>query len=165
MADATSTRAQRRIAKKYLRNVWTIHRAAKTVGLPFEVACALIEKESGGRNVYGHDAGGALSGYPEEVSEENYRVFRWMVLTRGMTSNGVGPCQITSPGFFRQMEEQGLRPWVKYDNMLFGFRLLLSYYKSYKSWRAAGRLYNGADAYGVDLVNRINTWKKRFASA
>jgi len=32
--------------------------------------CALLEKESGGRNVYGeHDVGGALSGFPKTVNK------------------------------------------------------------------------------------------------
>jgi hypothetical protein len=160
-----STRAQRRIAKNFgLKNVWTIHRAAKATGLPFEVACALIQKESGGRNVYGHDEGGALSGYPYAVTEENFKVFRWMI-NNGHTSNGVGPCQITYRGFFTQMDQQGLRPWVIYDNMVFGFRLLKSYYTREGGWTEAGKRYNGALEYGVDLNSKINQWKQRFKSA
>lgn len=163
----------RKIARdRGLVNVRQIAKASRKANVPFYVACALFEKESGGRNVYGHDAGGALSGFEEPVNLGNWRVFRWMVLDNGHVSNGVGPAQITfagsrrsdgtrDGGFFRQMEDQGLRPWVVYDNMLFGLRLLASYKASTGSWRAAGTRYNGAEVYGEDLERKIDIWKTR----
>ncbi len=144
-----------------LVNVDLIAAAAHATGLPFRVACALIEKESGGRNVYGHDKGGALSGFELEVNEHNYAVFRWMVFEQGMPSNGVGPCQITWKGFFLDMEKKGLKPWLPLHNVTYGFGLLSSYYKSLGSWVKAGELYNGAEAYGLDLKKKIAAWKER----
>lgn len=161
-----SSGAQRKIAKKHgLVNVWAASRAAKKVGLPFEVACAVLQKESGGRNVYGHDAGGALSGYTRAVNEQNFNVFEWLITVKGENSNGVGPCQITWFPFFNVMRQRNLKPWVPYDNMVFGFGLLKAYYDTSHSWTAAGHKYNGALEYGVDLNIKINEWKKRFASA
>ena len=123
-----------------LANVATAAVACRDAGLPFWAACALLEKESGGRNVYGHDQGGVHSlpnGRALEVTPVNYHDFIIKVMN-GATSNGVGPCQITyagtlvrctggngrNGGYFRLMAEAGLLPWRVYDNMLFGFRNL-----------------------------------------
>ena len=155
-----------------LQNVDTIALTCREARVPFPVACALFQKESGGRNVYGNDRGGTLSGYPYEVTVDNYRVFRWLVVTNGHVSNGVGPVQITyagalkngrrDGGFFKQMEDQDLKPWDVHDNMLFGLQLLRRHYLATGSWRAAGERYNGAAAYGEDLLKRISEWQARF---
>jgi hypothetical protein len=153
------------IAVQYgLHNVECIALVCREAGVPFYVACALFEKESGGRNIYGHDAGGALSGFPLDVCEGNYGVFEWLVFTKGQTSNGVGPSQITYKGFFTQMKAQGLKPWDVHDNMLFGLKTLGGYFAQYGSWTEAGHHYNGATVYGVDLAHKIEIWKQRFAS-
>jgi len=139
--------------------------------LPFWAACALLQKESGGRNVYGHDVGGALSGFPLPVNQGNWQAFRWLVLEKGQTPNGVGPCQITyagpakdgrrDGGYFRQMEERGLRPWVPLDNMTFGFGLLAGHRERLGTWRDAGSAFNGSTTYGDDLLKKINEWRVR----
>ena len=148
-------------AKKYgIANAGRAFLAARKVGLPYFVAVALLEKESGGRNVWGNDTGGMLAGFHRPVNEWTYKAFRHEV-KRGRTSNGVGPCQITWPGFFDQMEKRGLKPWVAMDNMIFGFELLKSYHDASGSWIDAGERYNGARAYGVDLDARITRWRAR----
>ena len=151
------------IAKAYgLTNVETIATVCRKVGIPFFAACALFEKESGGRNVFGHDAGGALSGYPGPVNKHTYAVFRWLVFEKGQTSNGVGPSQITYKGFFENMEEDGLKPWKVEDNMYFGLSLLWGYYLfGRRDWVYAGKRYNGAESYGIDLANKVYDWRVR----
>src|SRR5829696_7222924 len=100
----TVTWEQIRQAKTYgLSNVEAIAAAANSTGCKFYLACAMIWKESKGRNVYGNDAGGALSGYPYGVNVHNYRVFRWLVFDKKQTSNGCGNAQITYRGFFPDM--------------------------------------------------------------
>lgn len=159
-------------AARFISNADVAAKACRVAGLPFFVACALLEKESKGRNVYGHDAGGALAGFELPVNKGNFEVFRWLVIEQGQTANGVGPCQITyagsrrkdgtrDGGYFRQMEERGLDAWDPYDNMLFGFGLLAGHYEAKGSWEAAGTAYNGASAYGKDLAARIKVWKDR----
>ena len=143
-----------------LHNVDHIAATCREAGVPFHVACALFEKESMGRNVYGHDKGGALSGFPYPVSRENYRVFIWLV-RNGQTSNGVGPAQITWPGFFSLMLDDDLKPWDIHDNMRFGLDLLRSYHDFTGTWQGAGTKYNGAEAYGVDLAKKVGEWKGR----
>lgn len=153
-----------RIAAAKRFGLWNVNDAAlacREVGLPFWAACALLEKESNGRNVYGHDQGGALSGFPHEVNFGNFQVFRWIVFDKRMMSNGVGPCQITFKGFFTEMDDRGLQPWVPYDNMLYGFELLRKHHDAAGTWEGAGRSYNGQSAYGVDFVVKCNEWRER----
>lgn len=145
-----------------LANADIIADVCRKAGVPYFVACALFEKESMGRNVYGHDKGGALSGFPHTVNYQNWLVFRWLVLRQGQTSNGVGPSQITWPGFFTDMERKGLRPWVVHDNMLYGLQVLKGHHDHYRSWEKAGTAYNGDPAYGADLAKKIGEWKHRF---
>lgn len=165
-------------ARLGLHNVEEIASASREVGIPFFAACALFDKESKGRNIYGHDKGGALSGFPFEVNRDNYRVFRWLVIDNGHVSNGVGPSQITwaggfattarvtrTGGYFEQMEHQGLKPWVVEDNMLFGLERLWAHFNRFGSWRLAGQAYNGASAYGVDLEARVAEWRKQILEA
>ncbi len=165
-----TTSAQIEAATGYgLVNVTTLAEAADLVGIPFPAACALMEKESGGRNIYGHDQGGAgPAGQP--VTRTNFEAFLAKVLA-GATSNGVGPSQITyagplvngrrDGGFFRIMAEQGLRPWVVADNMRFGLDLLWGYYQSSFSWVTAGERYNGARSYGDALAVKVQEWERR----
>lgn len=164
----------KRIAIAKQAGLWNVDAAAaacRAVGLPFFAACALLEKESSGKNIYGHDAGGINNVRGElRVTDVNFLAFLVKVMNGG-TSNGVGPCQITyagalknghrDGGFFRQMSEQGLRPWVPEDNMRFGFGLLKGYYDDTRSWVDAGTKFNGARTYGLDLDRRVQEWKTR----
>lgn len=157
---------KREIARENgLVNVGAIWNQSARVGLPFYIACALVEKESGGRNVYGHDVDGALSGFPFPVNEENYRVFHWLVFDKGQKSNGVGPLQITFKGHFPVMEREGLDPWRVSDNLFYGFRLFRGYLTDAKGdIVAAGRRYNGALSYGIDLADKAEVWHRRFGA-
>jgi hypothetical protein len=170
-----------------LTNVGQMWEAAVESGVPFPVACALFEKESGGANVYGHDVGGALSTrdravevcgrtYPEDstipVSAANAGVFL-LKIGAGARSNGMGPAQITwagdladgrSGGFFRDMlDNRGLIPWHVLDNMVYGLGLL-HLYKAGRgtTWEDAGTRYNGHREYGEDLAEKIREWRARF---
>lgn len=173
---APVTKARIEVAKKFgLANVEAAALACREAGLPFWAACALLEKESNGRNVYGHDKNGVFSRdeFPE-VTAQNFMTFLVRVMN-GETSNGVGPCQITfagslknsshsnhrDGGYFRQMAEFGLLPWDPQDNMKFGFQILRNHYKAKGSWKAAGAAYNGRLTYGIDLVEKMNEWRER----
>lgn len=149
-----------------LQNVDIAARVADETGNKFYHLLALLEKESGGRNIYGHDSGGALSGFPKEVNQGNYEVFRWLVLTKGQNSNGVGPMQLTFKGFFTDMERGYLKPWDVHDNMFYGARLWRNYYRTYRdeglsrdeSIVKAGTDYNGSAAYGERLLILMDKW-------
>jgi len=168
-----------------LSNVPQIWAAARKAGVPFPVACALFQKESGGRNIYGHDKGGALStngrsvtvqgktykpGSTIPVTPANAGIFL-LIIGTGALSNGMGPSQITyardlpdgrTGGYFRQMLEEGLLPWDAEDNMFFGLRILKGHYNANgHSWMKAGASYNGRDEYGRDLAAKIEDWTDR----
>lgn len=175
-----------------LDNAADIHAAAEVTGVPLRYAAALFEKESGGRNIYGHDWGGALStvgqsvtvcgvkyplGSDIPVTAANFGIFL-IQLYNGRISNGVGPGQITyagelpdgrSGGYFRLMLEDGLLPWVPLDNMTFALRELKARFDTSQRWREAGARYNGgsrpgarAYEYADDLVAKARVWRKRF---
>lgn len=147
-------------ADRGLSNVDAIWDTSARASLPFYIACALMQKESGGRNVYGRDQGGALAGFPGGVNRGNWEVFRWLVFDQGMQSNGVGPAQITFKGYFTQMEAEGLRPYNLRDNMLKGFTIFKGHLVAAKGDIAkAGTAYNGAIAYGAHLASLAAEWK------
>lgn len=161
-----------------LRNNRASILAAAKVGLPLPVACALVNKESadpsrsivGGANIYGHDVGGMFShAVSLKVTKKNFAQFYDAVVNHGHTSNGVGPCQITYPGYFPQMQAKGLKPWRALDSMTFGYAILKGNHDRTRSWEAAGGLYNGgsnwekvstAVEYGHDLVAKIQHWQQ-----
>lgn len=176
--------SQRRIdiaTKAGLAHAYVAALACREAGLPFPVACALLSKESGGRNIYGHDRGGVFStngrsvtiqgktyapGADIEVTASNCAAFLWQV-GGGALSNGVGPCQITYKGYFPQMLDQDMLPWDPHDNMLFGFRILAANYARTKDWARAFGHYNGGGVpdmtYGNSAKSLLDTWKARFA--
>lgn len=151
---------------KGLQNVDVAARVANETGNKFYHLCALLEKESNGRNVYGHDAGGALSGYPKSVNIDNFAVFEWLVFTKGQTSNGVGPMQLTYKPFLTDMKSKGKKPWDPYDNITYGAKLWLSYYRAARdsglerdaAIKKAGTRYNGSTTYGDRLLVIMDKW-------
>ena len=97
-----------------LVNADLIVQAASATGVPLAIAAAMIQKETGGKNIYGHDAGGVYStltgpvvvggivyekGADIPVTWLNFVEFLRLV-TAGAKSNGVGPAQITYSGYF-----------------------------------------------------------------
>jgi hypothetical protein len=158
-----STEAQTIMLDHGLRNVDIIERVAGEVGIHLPPACALMTMESGGRNVYGHDAGAALSGYPHPVDHSNFQVYWWLVKEKGMTTNGVGPCQLTYHGFIEDMLSHGQRPWAIEDNMTYGFTLILGYRQSQGSWQDAATKYNGSPEYGVKFHAALVNWRQWLA--
>ena len=172
-------------AKHGLRNAEALVRAADDVGLQLHIAAALAEKESGGRNIYGHDAGGALSTktgpvsiggetYPRggdiPVTEANFTEYFLPAVLAGKISNGVGPLQITYPGYFKQRPDYPW--WDPYKSALVGYTDFLGYLKGATTPAAiktAGSRYNSgsytktAGTYGealATLAAKWDTWLK-----
>lgn len=139
--------------------------AAEKVGVPLWIAAAFVEQESGGLNVYGHDAGGTFSG-AGAVTQSNYATFLAKVRS-GARSNGVGPLQITYPGYFRQTTEEIANLWRPYDNLVFGLRIIKSFLAGRTddaALNAAAQRYNsgsptGAPSYGRAVVERAHRWR------
>lgn len=167
-----------------LDNAPAILAAASRAGVDLALACALIEQESAGKNVYGHDSGGTYSTrdaevvldgvtYPRgsdvPVTEANYARFTALVAS-GAKSNGVGPAQITYRGYFPDAERRGLRLWVPEDNLTFGLQILARHLSAGRSIAEAGTLYNrgnltaGVTAYGRDLAAKTDRWRALLAT-
>ena len=141
-------------------------RAADTVGCPWWAALACLQMETGekGANIYGHDAGGAMSG-AGEVTEENFRQF-YALISNGHTSNGVGPLQITYPGYF--LNDPDRHWWDPEKSSEVGCSILRDLIKSegdsYEALRRVGSRYNSGNAqsayqsYGVPFSNACRSW-------
>jgi hypothetical protein len=151
-----------------LHNVPTMALACREAEVPFFVACALFEKESKGKPVWGNDEGGVFKELPDDdpafyVTKATFKIFEYYVFDLGRTSNGVGPAQITWKGFFPDMKAKGLKPWNIHHNMLYGLQLLHDYKNVHgATWEDAGTKYNGAKSYGVDFAAKVREWKQRF---
>ena len=162
--------AQEILSAGGFQNADAIVRAANDTGLPLGIAAGLIAKESMGANVYGHDAGGALSG-AGAVTQDNFTNQFMPIIRAGGTSNGVGPTQITYPGYFTQNPD--LAWWDPYTNMCFGFRLMKGYLGgnySDDSLIAAGSTYNSGSAtgaldYGQTFDQLATEWTNRLSGA
>lgn len=154
-----------------VENAAAIVAASNQTGLPLGVAMGMIMKETGGANIYGHDAGGACCGWGQ-VTEDNFRNNFLPAVLAGGTSNGVGPTQITYPGYFRQ--NPGYPWWDPYANCVVGFNLLKGYCGgdySDASLVAAGSTYNSgsptgtASTYGRTFAALAEDWTARLAGA
>lgn len=175
-----------------LANADLIVQAATATGIPLAIAAAMIQKESGGKNVYGHDGsvetgpgvfstkygpvviGGTTyaQGSNIPVTQGNFAEFLRRV-TAGEKSNGVGPAQLTYAGYFKQAPDYPF--WDALANIRFGLTILADYLDddfSDSSISSAGAHYNGgtnpngtALAYGADLLAQTKIWRARLAGA
>ena len=161
-----------------LTNADLIVQAATATGIPLAILAAMVQKESGGQNIYGRDGkdtaspGVYANDYPPQVTKENFTEFRAAVLA-GQKSNGVGPSQITYPGYWKQYPDYPF--WDVLANLKFGATLLMDLLDgdtSDASISSAGAHYNGgtspnekAVAYGADLLTKTNAWRARLAVA
>jgi hypothetical protein len=169
-------------ADTILDNVAAAAEVADEIPMPFYHLCALLEKESNGRNVYGNDKiklpdgtytrkGVALSGFPGLVNKDNYAVFWYEVFTIGYRSNGVGPLQLTSKDFHTQIRNAGHDITNPRVSMLFGAKLYWSYFLASRAegWsmkssiRRAGTKYNTGEfgflPYGDRLHDLATKWR------
>lgn len=155
-----------------LENADAIAAAARRADVPLPVAAALAQLESGGRNVFGHDAGGvhaAPRGTDVPVTRELFEELEARVAA-GETSNGVGPAQITWPPYFARARRRGLRLWEPEDNMAFGLEILRGHLGcdlTEDGIARAGTLYNagtlqgGVTDYGRRLARASRDWARR----
>ncbi len=138
--------------------------AQKETGLPLSDCLALIEQESGFRNVFGHDnvrnpiKGGKVSLWRYKA----YKAYR----KRGWGCQGVGPAQLTWYEYQDEADELGgcHKP---FPNMVVGFRLMKAIQKTYGREKGAA-VYNGGAAnpnatYGREYLAKQTKWHKLVA--
>ncbi|GEL17703.1 hypothetical protein [Pseudonocardia asaccharolytica] len=152
---------------------WGILRApevaaiAAGVGLELAAAATLLEKESaGGRNVWGHDSV-STGGYYEKggpVTRENYTA--WKPHRGRLGSQGVGPCQLTWPGYQDQADRAG-GCWDPLVSMRVGFAVLAGHIGRH-GLRDGFRRYNGsgpaAERYADDAMAKLAKWRDRLGT-
>jgi hypothetical protein len=147
-----------------------VAREARRAGLPVALACAVLEKETGFRNVFGHDAvrnpvksppGGLLA-----VTEDNYRQYL-AHRRRGLGNQGVGPMQLTSPSLQDRADQLG-GCWKPGPNIRVGLEFLAGNIRRL-GLRAGVVAYNGsgpaARRYGDDVLAAARRWDARLRGA
>jgi Putative peptidoglycan binding domain len=136
-------------------------RQCQQTRLPYHYACAMLDKESsGGQNVFGHNPV-----RPPQIVGGPVRRFRYLrykrLRQRGHGAQGVGPCQLTRPGFQDRADALGgcHSPEV---NMRVGFSILRALIRTYGLELGAAR-YNGGGLesmeYGRDFAERAHRWR------
>lgn len=139
---------------------------ATAAGLDLAAAATLLIKESGGgRNLWGHDAvnTGGLYVKGSEVTKAAYLAYKAQRTRLG--AQGVGPCQLTWPGYQDQADQLG-GCWDWRCNVTIGFRALAGGIKA-RGLREGFRRYNGsgpaAERYAGDAMAKYGAWKSRLA--
>lgn len=146
-----------------------IAREAKRHRLPISLVCAVIEKESSFRNVYGRDRGSRPNPVrsPDkgvlEVTQANYKAYL-KHRNAGKDPNGVGPMQLTFPPFQDRADNLG-GCWKVGPNIRVGCEVLADNIKRLGSTREGVRAYNGsgdkARKYAASVLAMQAVWHER----
>jgi hypothetical protein len=175
------------VRRQGVHNARAVLRGIERAGIPIAAGLAMVQHESQGQNIYGHDSGGTYStaGGPVilqgnrysmnsniEVTPTNFSIFLIKIIA-GAKSNGVGPAQVTyagelpdgrSGGYFRQMLERRLMPWDAGHNVEFGCWLLAQNWDRTHDWVRAFGHYNGGTTpnltYGNAVLHRMQRWQE-----
>jgi hypothetical protein len=144
--------------KNGIKRPYTVMQVCDKVGLPFYVACAMLEIESsGGDNIFGHDP--TIFVGAGRVTKEKYLRYKAERKRTGKMQ-GVGPCQLTWFEYQDMADAKG-GCWVPRYNMEVGFKLLNDYRRQTGSWAGAGTKYNGSSKYGQELLFKAEAWRRR----
>jgi hypothetical protein len=128
------------------------------------LGAALVEQESGGKNIFGCDRGSIHCHLP--VNRVAVRELLEYV-DAGGTSNGVGLTQITYPPLIRDAQALGGAHLMR-NQLIVGFGLLAEFLAHYP-YRSALEGYNTGrpwandplNDYDVRLVERRRAWTQR----
>jgi hypothetical protein len=147
----------------------TIVREANRAELPIPLALALVEQESGFRNIFGCDLGPRSSApwCHQEVTKDRVQALLAHV-KKGGTSNGVGLTQLTSIDFIHQAEAEGGAHKVEAQCRV-GFRLLRGLIER-NGHRTGIGAYNGGEGnpnldYADSVLALRAKWEKRVRAA
>jgi hypothetical protein len=137
----------------------------------------MVQNESGGRMVWGHDPwdehayprGAALSAVLEgkNVTQGDYTRYKTR-RNQGLQPQGCGITQLTSASLQIEAEQAG-GCWVPFYNCIVGFHFLKGLFQTHGSALAGFTAYNGsgpaAQAYGERSVAVAAEWQQRFNRA
>jgi hypothetical protein len=146
-----------------------IIREAERAGLKLPLACALVEQESNGRNIFGGDHGPENTWTPPfyriPVTWERVQMLLQHI-DEGGESNGVGLSQLTAPELIRSAEALGGAHLPRYQ-LRVGFKLLRSHIDALGLRHGIGA-YNGGRgnpilSYADEVLAKRDEWRKRLA--
>jgi hypothetical protein len=125
---------------------------------------ALLENESGGRNIFGAEGTACpAEWYEQEVTQHRYTIYKTR-RNQGHTPNGVGPTQLTDPNLQQAAEHAG-GCWIPLHNMQIGFQFLHQLINQTGSPYNGYRAYNGtgpqATRYALRAIERTHLWEDR----
>jgi len=150
------------LAAHGIQRATEVVKLAEAVGLELAAAATMLEKESGGGdNVFGHDpvATGGIYRYGQPVTKDVYLRYRDARKKGRIPPQGVGPTQLTSPGFQDQADDEGgAFDWEV--NVKVGFGILAGEIRN-NGVRGGFRAYNGSDAYAADAMQKLAAWQSR----
>jgi hypothetical protein len=130
---------------------------ARRAGLPISLGFALIEQESGFRNVFGHDP--TIFAGAGNVTKTKYLAYK---RARGHTRmQGVGPAQLTWWEYQDSADRLG-GCWVARNNIRVGFELLAALVDRHGE-REGLAIYNGGSRnpnhrYAQQVLDRRRKW-------
>jgi len=144
---------------------------ARAHGLSVALVCAIVENETGFRNVFGHDAvRNSIKSPPKgllEVTEARYGLYL-RERKAGHGCQGVGPMQLTSSGLQDEADAAG-GCWKPSANIKVGCKFLAGNIKRMSSTRHGIRAYNGAgpaaERYATHILEREREWQRRLTTA
>lgn len=141
---------------------------ADRFNIPVSVLLAVVEQETGFRNVFGHDkkANGSPSGIPKrwmgtKVTRGKYRWYKFGRRFRG--NQGVGPMQLTYPGYQDEADRDG-GAWKPEVNIATGAVILKKIHNQYHSWESAYAVYNAGSVnaqgrqYAAEVTAKQHKW-------
>ena len=144
----------------------TVIEQADHTNLPLHIACALLEKESGGgRNVFGSDP--TIFAGAGEVTQEKYEDYkRQRVASDNRQMQGVGPCQLTWWEFQDEADRAG-GCWRPEINMRIGFGHLAALIDQHGESDGVRRYFGSgpaAEQAGRDLLAKAEKWQAATAA-
>ena len=146
-------------------------------GLYVSTAAALVEKESGGKNVFGCDWGSQFTDTPPycnvAVTEDRVQrlIDNYYEPPVGLGANGVGYTQLTTMALVERAVEEG-GAHLPGPNMRVGFRYLNDLIAQL-DWPAGAAAYNAGpgnwpsviNTYGADMAAKEREWANRLEGA
>jgi hypothetical protein len=138
---------------------------ARRAGLPLPLACALLEKESGGgANIFGREP--TIFAGAGKVTREKYAEYKRRRIASGnRLMQGVGPCQLTWWEVQDEADREG-GCWRPQVNIRVGFRHLAQAIAQHGMAGGVRRYYRRrptATQDASDLLARAKAWRRRLA--
>lgn len=144
--------------------------ADPAIGFTLAACLAVVENESSGENVWGHDPwnqrefpkGEAHPPGPpvDPVTQETYTRYK-LLRDQGYQPQGCGPCQLTSPDLQVAAERAG-GCWIPIHNCYVGFGYLRRLFMAYQGAAGGFAAYNGSGPAAVAYAARAVQWTARW---